>query len=413
VNRESDVVIVGGGFAGGPLATLLARGGIPVTVLERQEQYQDVVRGEFLGTWGVAEATKMGLTDCLQEGGAWSLRWWQQWDEIFHADDAPRASVTATAHPVPGAAGPVTLSHPGSCAAFARAAVAAGARMETGVEKVRLSLDGRFPVVRYKKAGREHALSSRIVVGAGGRYGQTVKQAGIKLHTDFHHWGGGLAIEGLTEWPDDTQAMGTEGEVMFYVLPQGGGRARLYLAYDAQTARRFSGPHKMANFLQAYNLKCVPGSEEIVCARPAGRLASFPSTFSWTDRPLADGVVLVGDEAGRNDSILGTGLACSLWDAHQVAGILLSGHDWSPAAFRGYATERGERMRRLRRAAYIMTRLYAVFDDDARMRRQRANDLMNRNPAHALFMVATLAGPDALPSGPFVDYLADRLLSAA
>ena len=410
MDRDSDVVIVGGGFAGGPLATLLARAGVPVTVLERQEQYQDVVRGEFLGTWGVAEAAKMGLTDCLLEGGAWTLRWWQQWDEIFGAEDAPRISVTETAHPVPGAAGPVTLSHPASCAAFARAAAAAGARMETGVEKVRLSTGGRFPVVRYKKAGQEYELSCRIVVGAGGRYGQTVKQAGIKLHTDFHHWGGGLAVEGLTEWPDDTQAMGTEGRANFIVVPQGGGRARLYLNYDAQTAKQISGPDKVANFLRIFDLKCLPGSEEIVSARPAGRLASFPSTYSWTDRPLADGVVLVGDEAGRNDTILGTGLGCSLWDAHQVAGVLTSGHDWSPAAFRGYATERAGRMRLLQRAADIMTRLYAVFDDETRASRQRAYDLMNRNPAHALFLVATLAGPDALPSGPFLDYLADRLL---
>ncbi|HUC27604.1 MAG TPA: FAD-dependent oxidoreductase, partial [Streptosporangiaceae bacterium] len=46
----SDVVIVGGGFAGGSLAALLAGNGLTVTVLERQEQYRDTVRGEFLGT---------------------------------------------------------------------------------------------------------------------------------------------------------------------------------------------------------------------------------------------------------------------------------------------------------------------------------------------------------------------------
>jgi len=414
---DSDVVIVGGGFAGGSLAALLAGNGLTVTVLERQEQYRDTVRGEFLGTWGVAEAARMGLSDCLLEGGAWALRWWRQWDETIHPDEAPSASLTETAHRVRGAEGPVALSHPATCGAFARAAGAAGARLEFGVEQVRLNLDGRFPVLRYRQGGAEHVLGCRLAIGAGGRYGQLVKQAGITMHTDFHHaaaphWGGGLAVEGLRDWPDDTQALGTEGEVMFIVIPQGGGRARLYLNYSAQTARRFSGPGKVTAFLRAFDLKCLPGGAEIAAARPAGRLASFPATYSWTDYPLADGVVLIGDEAGMNDTILGTGLACSLRDGRQIADILLSQRDWSPAAFAGYATDRARRMRHLTRAAHIMTRLYAEFDDTARTRRQRAAELMRRNPAHALFLVAALAGPDAFPPGPFLDYLAERLLAA-
>jgi 2-polyprenyl-6-methoxyphenol hydroxylase-like FAD-dependent oxidoreductase len=413
VDRASDVVIVGGGFAGGSLATVLARNGIPVTLLERQERYRDVVRGEFLGTWGVAEAARLGLAGCLAEGGAWPLRWWRQWDETFAPDDAPVISVSRLRHEVPGADGPVTLSHPATCQAFTRAAIAAGVQVEFGAQNARLSPDaGRFPVVRYAVGGTERVRQCRLVIGAGGRFGQLARQAGITLHSACDHWGGGLAVEGLTGWPDDTQAMGTERDYMFYVFPQGGGRARLYLNYGEQTAKRITGRDKVRNFLRAFDLKCLPGSEEIVSARPAGRVASFPARYSWTDSPLAQGVVLVGDEAGMNDTILGTGLACSLRDARNVAEILLSEPDWSPAAFRGYAAERAGRMRCLRRAAYIMTRLYAEFDEAARMRRRRAYDLMNRNPAHALFLIVSLAGPDAFPAGPFGDYLTERLLAA-
>jgi len=413
VDLESDVIIVGGGFAGGSLATVLARNGIAVTLLERQKRYQDIVRGEFLGTWGVAEAARMGLSDCLLEGGAWALQWWRQWDETFQPDDAPVISVSKLRHRVPGAEGPVTLSHPATCEAFARAATAAGARVELGAEKIRLCLDGRHPVLRYNKAGQEHVHKGRIVVGAGGRFGQLARQARIEMHSDCDHWGGGLAVEGLANWPDDTQAMGTEGEFMFYVFPQGDGRARLYLNYSAETAKWFTGPARVSNFLKAFDLKCVPGSEEIASAQPIGRLATLRVTYSWTDYPLADRVVLIGDEAGMNDTILGTGLACSLWDARQVAEILLSEPDWSPSAFRGYAAQRAERMRCLKRAASIMSRLYAEFDEDARSRRRRAYNLMNSNPAHTLFLLVALAGPDAFPKGPFGDYLVERLLTAA
>jgi menaquinone-9 beta-reductase len=412
VDHGSDVVIVGGGFAGAPLATVLARNGIAVTLLERQENYQDSVRGEFLGTWGVAEAARMDLTDCLLEGGAWPLRTWRQWDELFAAQDAPVISFASIPHRVPGADGPVTLSHPATCEAFARAAAAAGARVELGAERIRLSLAGRFPVVSYRRCGREQVRACKLVVGAGGRYGQLARQAGIRFQSGCHHWGSGLAVEGLADWPDDTQAMGTSGDVMFFVFPQGNGHARLYLNYLAETARRFSGPDKVENFLRAFDLECVPGSEEVACAKPLARLASFPTTYSWTDWPLADGVVLAGDEAGMTDTILGTGLASSLWDARQVSEILLSEPDWSPGTFGGYAQARAERMRYLSRAASIMARLYVEFDEAARTRRRRAYQLMNANPAHALFLLVTLAGPDAFPKGPFGDYLAERLLAA-
>jgi menaquinone-9 beta-reductase len=412
VDRDSDVVIVGGGFAGGALAAVLARNGIAVTVLERQDYYQDIVRGEFLGTWGVAEAERMGLTDCLFEGGAWALRWWRQWDELFSPDEAAAVELTMV-RTEPEVEGPISLSHPDTCASFTRAAAAAGARVEFGVDKIRLSLDGAFPVLRYKRDGRERALACRVVVGAGGRYGQLARQAGVKLQFGCHHWGSGLAVEGLTDWPQDTQAMGTAGDVMFFVFPRGNGVARLYLSYAAETARQFSGPSKVENFLRAFDLKCVPGSEEIASARPLGRLASFPTTYSWTDRPLAHGAVLIGDEAGMHDTILGTGLGSALWDARQVSEVLLGGRDWSPRAFEGYAAARAERLGYLNRAASIMARLYVEFDASARTRRQRAYELMNANPAHALFLLVGLAGPDAFPRGPFGDYLADRLLTAA
>jgi 2-polyprenyl-6-methoxyphenol hydroxylase-like FAD-dependent oxidoreductase len=169
----------------------------------------------------------------------------------------------------------------------------------------------------------------------------------------------------------------------------------------------------VANFLRAFDLKCVPGSEEIVTARPVGRMASFPTTYSWTDWPLAEGVVLIGDEAGMHDTILGTGLGSALWDARQVSEVLLGGRDWSARAFAGYAAMRADRLTYLNQAASIMARLYVEFDPVARMRRQRAHELMNSNPAHALFLLVGLAGPDAFPRGPFGGYLAERLLSAA
>ena len=69
-NAEPDVVIVGAGIAGGALGTALARGGFEVALLERESNYPDRVRGEFMAPWGVTELAKLELLQPLREAGA-------------------------------------------------------------------------------------------------------------------------------------------------------------------------------------------------------------------------------------------------------------------------------------------------------------------------------------------------------
>jgi flavin-dependent dehydrogenase len=51
-HSEPDVVIVGGGIAGGAVGIVLARAGFEVVLLERENSYPDRVRGELYGAMG-------------------------------------------------------------------------------------------------------------------------------------------------------------------------------------------------------------------------------------------------------------------------------------------------------------------------------------------------------------------------
>ena len=78
---------MGGGIAGGALATVLARAGLSVVVLERELAHIDQVRGEFLAVWGVAEASQLGLLDTLISAGGFHTP-----RSVSHDENAPRST---------------------------------------------------------------------------------------------------------------------------------------------------------------------------------------------------------------------------------------------------------------------------------------------------------------------------------
>src|SRR5258708_13016321 len=72
-HTNPEVVIVGAGIGGSALATVLARAGIAVTILEKSLVHVDHVRGEWLAPWGVAETQRLGLYETLLAAGGHHL----------------------------------------------------------------------------------------------------------------------------------------------------------------------------------------------------------------------------------------------------------------------------------------------------------------------------------------------------
>jgi 2-polyprenyl-6-methoxyphenol hydroxylase-like FAD-dependent oxidoreductase len=391
---------------------VLSRAGKAVLVLEREAAYRDRVRGELLQPWGVAEAQRLGLHAALLAAGGVHHTRWVPYDETLAPAEA-EAAPAALDEVLPGVPGTLGVGHPAACAALVAAAEAAGAQVLRGVGGVEVVL-GAAPAVRYRLDGEEREARCRLVVGADGRESLVRRRAGIPLHaTEPRLLGAGLLVEGLRGWPEHQVAFGTEGDLVFYILPQAAGRVRLYLLYPPDQRRRFTGPTGPQDFLGSFPLACIPGSECVAMARPAGPCAVFPMNDTWTDSPVAAGVALVGDAAGYSDPHIGQGLSVALRDVRVLSELLLAGDDWSPHALASYAAERAERMRRLRFCNDLMTTLRGEFGPEARERRRLARARMQAEPELARWLQAMEEGPDAVPVAAFDERVRERLFAPA
>lgn len=408
MSESHDVVIVGGGIAGSALATVLARDGRRVLVLERDLAYRDRIRGEILMPWGVTEMHQLGLEPVLRAAGGTYATSFVRYDETVRP-----AAAEATAVPLdkllPGVAGALDVGHPEACAALAAAAAAAGATVRRGVRVIGIERG----IVRYEHDGATREARCRLVVGADGRRSAVRRRLGIALHETTPRTAcAGLLVDGLDDWPSDRIAIGTEGDLRFYLFPRAGGRVRLFLIQSADS-RRFTGAQAVGEFLDAWRLDCIPGSAAIAAARPAGPCATYPLNDSWTDAPLAPGVVLIGDAAGWNDPIIGQGLAIALRDVRIVVEALRATDDPTAADFEPYAQERRERMRRLRLVADVYTDVNATFTLAGAARRKAVAEAMAADPLLAGPQLAVLLGPEKAPAESFTQANLDRMRAVA
>jgi 2-polyprenyl-6-methoxyphenol hydroxylase-like FAD-dependent oxidoreductase len=405
-----DVVIVGGGIGGGALAKCLCEAGVSVLVLERTQVYADVVRGEWIAPWGITETRAIGVYPIYIASGGHHVTRHVTYDEDVHPRLAEAAAFDMTTL-LPDNPGPLCIGHPKMCNLLGDAATAAGAVILRGVTNT-LVVPGDPPSVTFTHEGHTHTLRPRLVVGADGRHGKTAEQIGTALQQDEpHHRFSGLLVDGVPDWPEDTQFISTEGDVNVLAFPQGSGRVRLYLGFPLEQKTRLAGREGPQRFLEAFRLKSVPGSDALAAGRPIGPCLVYPNNDTWIDAPYAQGVLLIGDAAGRNDPITGQGLSITHRDVRIVRDLLLSERHWTPDTFASYGEERKERMRRLRVAARISAIVEAEFDDAARSRRHRVAEKRRAMAPESLAMLTPFVGPDTLPAECYSDEAVAALLA--
>jgi 2-polyprenyl-6-methoxyphenol hydroxylase-like FAD-dependent oxidoreductase len=408
---DPDVVVVGAGVAGASLAAVLARSGLEVLLLERQRSYRDRVRGEYMAQWGVLEARAVGLETVMRRTHAVDARYCVPYDELIEPSVA-EGSKADTSKALPGVRGPLCASHPGVCQQLAGEAVRLGADLVSGVTDVRVQA-GTRPSVTYRN-GTEIAVRPRLIIGADGRSSTVRRQAGIHLGlAPATHVVAGMLVDGASRWPADEYANGVEGDLQFYVFPQGDGRLRLYTCHANEQAARWAGRDGPRRFLKAFaGLRSIPPALGLGDVTAAGPCATFSGEQTWCDEPYADGVVLVGDAGGYDDPVDGQGLSLAMRDVRQLAELLLCTDDWTVAALRPYGQQRAERLRRMRRVSRTFAALMTTFTADGRARRGRfyAPSAARRDDVK-MALGAIRLGPDRMPAEAFTDQLHESVLA--
>jgi menaquinone-9 beta-reductase len=356
-----DVVTIGGGLAASAFAAAMAKSGVRVLILEKETQFKDRVRGEFIAPWGVAEVRKLGLEDVLLASCGRHL-------PFVDMGFGPRNLEETTAQQLPA----LSFFHPEMQEALLAEAERSGAQVRRGVTVTNVQ-PGAVPSITAASNGREETISARLIVVADGRGSAARKWAGFSVTTDPQPFQfAGVLLTGVCARKDmGLFVFNPEFGFIGGLVPETKDRFRAYLGYPADGNFSLQGPERLETFL-AQSQKVGPlFADAYAQTKSVGPLAAFDSGYTWVDHPYRDGVVLLGEAAAVSDPSFGQGMSLTVRDARVLRDAVMTHPDWDEAG-RLYAQQHDTYFHRMHTVCCWFRSLFQEQGPEAVARRQRA-----------------------------------------
>lgn len=368
---DHDVIVVGGGLAGASTAAALAGDGLNVLVLEREVEFRDRVRGEWLAPWGAVELQALGLYDAIESCGVNAN------SKILNRSG--RSMPLTTPDGVPS----LTFFHPAAQEALLKYAAEQGAEVRRGV-RAREIRPGSPATVGYLEGGAGKTASARLVVGADGR--TSLARRAIELPEHEHRSArvlAGVRLGGVRTADDTAYFLIREGaDGLASLFPQGDGYARAYVFLHGTDQSAFRGGAGFRRFIDLQVAAGVP-EEALAEATQEGPLGAFVTSDTSIDHPYRDGLTLVGDAAGISDPTWGLGIALAMRDARTLRDRLRDGDDWE-AAGHAYADEHDEYFATIIAGENWQSELLLTPGPEALARRRHATRAWSQDPSRTI-----------------------------
>jgi squalene monooxygenase len=347
--KSSDILVIGGGFAGLSAAAALSAAGARVTVLEAHRGSMAAFRGELLHSRGVRALAEIGLGELLTAGLGVDIYG-------FAAFEGPERDAILLPYPsdaVPG----FGFEHLRLVSHLRREMsrrrdvdVAMGARVD------QLVCERGRPLGVRCADGREYRAP--LLIAADGRHSKVRRLLGIAAHGSLLSQMIVVDLAGdlLPRAGFGHVFLGAPGPVLAY--PYAPGRVRMCVDVPLGVP---TGRKGVAAYVRDHHASSVPEPLRAALIAALGRehFSGAANYAIYTSTCVAPGVALVGDAGGCSHPLTATGMTSALHDVSSLARCLSR----APRVDDALGAYRRGRFQFVRAREVLAHAMYEVFRD--------------------------------------------------